>query len=446
MSTPARLESNRWAGLADSTFYLAATVVGRGAYFLALPVLVRVLAPAEFGRFDLALVAITLLATALLLGTDSAVAPDYARCAPDDRPRLRALFLASCQWPLVAAVAVLVMLGLVQLGGQLSAELVGAAWMVAACGLLTALENCVVGLLRWTTRARLAAVLMALTGALPLLGALAAAWSMPPATMPGMLAGYLAGHAVAAAVAAGAAHRVLGGLAGARPSIALAPLLRQSWTLGLASLAGPARRSIERILVLHVLGDAALAAYSVLARLAQVLEIALQSLGNGYYPRALRQLDMPEGRQLAVHALLLFFGISMAGVLVFAVLPGPLLAWLGGKAFVGDARLLAVTGAMASLAALPYCAGMGYFHRRRLALYAGMLLATAVASVLLGWAGMALAGNLAGWCLGLLAGAALGAVAFLHGSERLHPVGYRMLGVSGGVLALAALALLPLAT
>ena len=444
MNGRSRVAEEKRAGFSDSAFYLGATLIGRGAHFLALPLLVRVMPPEQFGRLDLALVAVALVTTALLMGTDSGVAPEYARTATDDCPRLRGIFLASCQLPVLAGGAALLGVGLAHWSGAAPAHWFDLGGFVVACALLAALENCVVGLLRWTAQPRTAAVLIALNGVLPLAGVLAVAWYWPEPSITTMLAGLLAGHSLAVALNALSAKQVLRGMTGSRPVISLPTLFLDSWTLGLANLAGPTRRVSERLLVLSLLGEDALAAFAVLARVAQVLEIALQSLGNGYYPRALRKLDQPEGRQLALYAFQLYLMASVAGVLVLALAAAPVLSLMGGAVFEGDPRLLPVMGAFAAMSALPFCAGMAYYHRRQLALYSRMLLLSAVASLALGWAAMTARGTLAAWCLGLLGGSVLMAIVFLHASERLHPVGYRRDWVTVGLVGVTAVAVLPL--
>jgi O-antigen/teichoic acid export membrane protein len=443
-AAPGNAAAERRAGLVDSAFYLVATVVGRAAQLLALPLLVRMLPAAEFGAFDLALVTVTLVATALLMGTDSGVAPEYARCDPADLPAIQSIFASSCRVPLVLWASACAFMALVQASGLAPREFFPGAWLIAVCALLFSLLGCLVGLLRWTMRARSAAGLTAIMGVVPLGGALLAGWLLEAPSSLDMLAGLAVGYALAAGLAVAVSLPVLRGLASTRPAFAVIELLKRSWTMGAASLAGPLRRSAERLIILALLGEVALAAYAVLARVSQVLEIVLQALGNGLYPRALRLLADDAGKQLAVQSLRLFWIASMAGVLVCALGAPFLLELMGGSAFAGSPYLLPVAAAAACLAALPFSAGMAYFHSKRIALYAGMLMLTSLASLLFAWAGAWVTQSLAGWCAGLLAGSALIGVAFIHVSERLHPVGYRTRTVALAFAVLALEGMLPL--
>lgn len=436
--------SEQRAGLVDSIFYLAASIVGRGAQLLAVPFLVRMLSPTEFGQFDLALVSVTLVATALLMGTDSGVAPDYARCDPQDLPSIRNIFVASCQVPLVLGAGACALLGLAHLSGMGAAGFFRAAWLILLCALLSSLLSCLVGLLRWTTRVKRAATLAALMGVIPLAGALAVAFMMPRPSAVDMLAGLAMGFAVATVISAALSLEILRGLGASRATQGAIALLKKSWTLGAASLATPARRSAERLVILALLGESALAAYAVLARLSQVIEICLQALGNGLYPRALRLLDGADGKELAVRSLRLFWIASIAAVLAFAAGASPLVQWMGATAFTASPYLLPIVAVVACLSALPFCSGMGYFHQQRIALYALMLMSTGLVSLATATAGAWITQSLAGWCLGLLAGSAACSFAFVYVSEKLHPVGVRAATVAGGLSVLALAGVLPL--
>jgi O-antigen/teichoic acid export membrane protein len=434
----------RRAGLVDSVFYLVATVVGRAAQLVALPLLVRLLPPAEFGAFDLALVSVTLVATALLMGTDSGVAPEYARCEPGDLASIQNIFMASCRVPVILWAGASVMLALVQVSGLAEPNFLRGAWLISICALLFSLLSCLVGLLRWTTRARSAAATTAIMGVVPLGGALVAGWMVQAPSSLVMLRGLALGYALAAALAIALSYPVLRGMHQARAAFGVIELVRRSWTMGAASLALPARRSAERLIILALLGDAALAAYAVLARISQVLEIVLQALGNGLYPRALRLLGEPSGRHLAVQALHIFWLASAVGVAACIAGAPILLELMGGAAFTGSPYLLPIVAAAACFAALPFNAGMAYFHTRHIATYAGMLLLTSLMSLLLAWAGAWLTQSIAGWCAGLLAGGALLGIVFLRVSERLHPVGYRLRTTAAASVLLSLAGLLPI--
>jgi O-antigen/teichoic acid export membrane protein len=428
------------AGVADSGFYLLAVVVGRGAQLLAIPLLVRELAPGDFAVFDLMLVGITLAAAALLFGTDSSVAADYAQCAPDDRSAQHALFRASCAVPLMLAVPAALLLAGAQAAGWLGGAMAATWWTGATCALMLSLNNCVIALLRWTMRARRAALLIALVGALPVAGSLGVFATGGTPTLAALQAGLFAGYALATAVCFGCAAASLRKHArsGVRPGAAA--LLRRSWPMGLASLALPARRGAERFMVLLLLGESALAAFALLARIAQVLEIVLQALGNGLYPRALRSLAEPAGQRLARQTAWLFWLVSGVGIAVCALAPQFVVRWVAGANYLAHAPLLAASVAVASLSALPYCLGMSFFHAQRLRRYALALVGTAVFSIAGAGAGAWLFGTLAAWLFGALLASALGALAFVGLSERLHRVGYALPATGLILCALAAMA------
>lgn len=418
------------AGLRDGAFYLLASLLGRGALLLAVPFLARAMPLEDFGRFDLMLATITLGCAALLMGTDSAAASTYAACDKQDRDALQAVFDASCATPLVGGALLAALLGVAQLLGLASAASAATLWIALACALVLALCNCLIGLLRWTERAGAASVLLAAAGALPALGALAGAMSSSHAdafflAQAGLLGGYVL--ALGACLAWGpqvAWARTFGhGLhlaAFARHELA------RAWMLGLASLALPARKSLERLAVLALLGETALAGYAVLLRLAQVTEIALQGLGNGFYPRALRTLGEPEGQQQARQALGLYLAATLGAVLLATLSGRWLVPWFGGPEFANLWPLLPLAVAGAALAALPYCAGMAFFHRQRLGAYAALLLASAASALATAVLGSVLLGSLAGWLCGAAAGSALAGIAFLIASERVQRVGYSL--------------------
>jgi O-antigen/teichoic acid export membrane protein len=410
-------------GLADSGFYLLAVLVGRGAQLLAIPLLVRQLAPGDFALFDLMLVGITLMSAALLFGTDSSVAAEYAKCRLDDHGTQQALFNASCAVPMMLGASVILLLA----GGH-ALGWVGDAgftlWVGIACALMLSLNNCVIALLRWTTRARRAALLIAILGALPVLGSLAPFAAEGRPTLAVLQIGLLVGYILATVVCFGCSGLLLRDRIRSNTLADAAALLRRSWPMGLASLALPARRSAERFMVLALLGEAALAAYALLARIGQILEIVLQAMGNGLYPRALRSLAEPKGQRLAQQTAWLYWLISGASVAVCALVPQFIVRWIGGSSYLDYATLLAAAMCVACLSALPYCVGMSFFHTQQLRRYAGSLVATAVISVACACAGAWIFGTLGAWLFGGLLGSALCAVAFVAISERLHHVGY----------------------
>lgn len=427
------------AGIADSGVYLAAVVIGRGAQLLAIPALTRWLSPADFAIFDLMLVFITLLSAALLLGTDSGVAAEYAKCDAHDHQTLHGIFAASCAVPMALGFIVAALLGCVQLLGLVDGSSAYAMWICLACALMLSLNNCLIGLMRWTARARLAALLIAMVGAVPVLGAVSIFVLGGPARLLSLQTGLLSGYAVATVLCfllCGKSFRLAGATASATR---IRALLKQSWPMGVASLALPGRRSAERFVVLALLGEQALATYALLARIAQVLEIALQALGNGLYPRALRALDEAEGRRLAVQTLQLFWIASFGGLLLSVLASTPLVAWVGGAAYTASAHLLPASIAMACLAALPYCAGMAFFHTRRIGLYATVLMLTAVVAVLAASVGVFASASLSAWLVGGLAGSSVLSVWFIGLSEKAHPVGYSVRRMTIALLTLGSI-------
>lgn len=435
--------SGKWAALADSGFYLAAATVGRGAHLLSVPVLVRLLPAPQFALFDTALVLITLLATALLLGTDSGAAARYARTRLEDTAALRGIFVASLQVPLGLGLCAASLMGVLHVVGVLGRLGPTIPWLIVLIAVAIAIGSCVVGLLRWTTRARSGAFLIGFNGIVPMLVALGIALE-GPASNQQLLAGFLGGQIVAMSVSLAFAWRVVGGFGGASSRVRPQALIASSWTLGVASLAAPGRRAVERLLVLGLLGESALAAYAVLARLAQVLEIALQSLGNGYYPRALRTLDEASGQRLAVLALYLFFGATLFAMVVASFAARPVLMLMGGEMVQLPPNLLLMMLAVGALSALPFCAGMAYFHAEKLAHYAGMVLLASLLSLAFGVAAALMVASLQAWVIGLLAGHIVAAMVFLRTSERMHACGYTWGRVLAGLAAIAGLCAVPI--
>lgn len=411
------------AGLADSGFYLLAVIVGRGAQLLAIPLLVRWLTPVDFAMFDLMLIGITLTSAALLFGTDSSVAADYAKCEPDAHAKQQTLFKASCAVPLMLATPAALALAILQLTGWLAGATTMTWWIGLACALMLALNNCVIAWLRWTMRARRAALLIALVGALPVAASLGAFSTDGTPTLSALQIGLFAGYVLATAVCLGCAVALMRGRERGN-TIDVVGLLRRSWPMGLASLALPARRSVERFIVLLLLGETTLAAYALLARIAQVLEIVLQAMGNGLYPRALRSLAEPAGQRLAQKAAWLYWLASGTSVVVCVLIPQWVVRWIGGESYLDYAPLLAAAVGIASLSALPYCVGMAFFHTQRMHHYAFALVGTAVLSIAFASAGAWIFGTLQAWLFGGLLGSALCAFAFVGYSERLHRVGY----------------------
>jgi O-antigen/teichoic acid export membrane protein len=428
-------------GLADSGFYLLAVVIGRGAQLLAIPLLVRQLAPGDFALFDLMLVGITLASAALLFGTDSSVAADYAKCDAADRSAQAALFRASCNVPMMLATVAALLLGGLHASGSVAGGTALTLWIGGACALMLSLNNCVIALLRWTTRARRAAMLIALVGMLPVLGSLSTFAMDGPTPLLALQIGLFVGYLVATALCFGTAVALLRHTEWHAHGPSAIELLRRSWSMGIASLALPARRSAERFIVLALLGDSALAAYALLSRIAQVLEIALQAMGNGLYPRALRALAQPMGQQLALQTARLYWVASGASIAVCALAPQQVLRWIGGPAYLDSAHLLATAMAIASLSALPYCLGMSFFHTQRLRSYALALLGSAALTVACACAGAWVFGTLAAWLFGALLGASVSALGFVGLSERMYRVGYSLPATLSILCAFAATAI-----
>lgn len=428
------------AGLRDSFLYLMATAVGRGSLILAVPLFTRLLPAGDFGHLDLMMAAITLVCAALLFGTDSGVAAEYATCDPADARRLGRLFRLACTVPCLLALAAAAVLGLVQMAGWLDRAMARSAWLILACGWLLALSNCAIALLRWTARARQAALLLGLLGAAPILAAAAAVLFAPSllAAQIGLATGYLA--ATALCLLLSGQHLGPGSALPASGLQEARALLALSWPMGLASLALPMRRSSERVLVLALLGESALAAYAVLTRMAQVVEIGLQAIGNGFYPRALRALAEPGGQRLAVRTLQLFWLASLVATLAAAVGAGPLVALYAGPGYAAAAPLLPAAVAIACLAALPYCAGMAFFHARRIGLYAALLVLGAALVLAVAAGALQIEPTLLSWFYATLGAAALVSCVFLAVAERIRPVGYSLVQGLTALVLLAAFA------
>ncbi len=342
----------------DAGAYGLASVLGRSSVFLLLPVYTRVFAPAEFAVLEAAVMAGALLNLLMQAELNNALLRYYATETEEGRRDLvTTLFCAvaalggalALAGSLAAGPAARLLLG--SSGGRAAVLLV--LW-TAFTGALAGLASAQLRMERQVKRAVLVQ-LVAVFGAPPLilLFVLRFDWGVT-----GVLAGTFAGAVAAAAVGIGWTRAGLTGRF-------RADLLRRSMAFSLPLVptvaARYARRFSDRLLLLGLLGPAAMGVYALGSKLAGIPEVLIQAFRTGWIPASMRLIG--QSHQHAVYEAALRYYTLLLGSLGFAVAAAspellhllgtpayagaqPVIGWLVGAAVVMGAGSYVVVGAM----------------------------------------------------------------------------------------------------
>lgn len=388
--------------LGDATAVLAARVFSLGAAAVQLPVLTRVLTPAEFGSVALCLVAATYVS--LVLGE----APTLAFQRHPGSPAQRDRFGQARTTLLLTALAVGVL-------GLLVGAAVGHARLVAAAlawGLgLALVRSTSAAWLMWHEPWRYAGSLMASTG-------------VRTTALTALLVG--GADPVEAVAAAGALSALVALLTGPRAPFWTSGQRVRPSSLGvdlmLASTALSLLQGLDQIVLGLVSGPAVAGVYAALVTLAGVSVGAVLSIvGAAAYPRILRRWD--GGDRAAVRDLVrddaalcvIVAGSAGAAVVVLGptalpALLGPAYAHVGAAAAIAQAAGLYAIGQASTW--VHVLSESGAVVRNRVAVLVALALAllwTCTRSAGLEGAAFASATALGGYAVWLQAGAGLGA-------------------------------------
>ncbi len=343
----------------DAGAYGLASVVGRSAVFLLLPVYTRVFSPAQFGVLETAVLTGALLNLVMQAELNNALLRYFgSEDGAERRDLVTTLFWAvgalggvvAVAGSLAAGPAARLLLGAAPGGRTAVLLVVWTAFAAALSGLASAQ-------LRMERRvgAAVAVQLVAVFGAPPfiLLFVLGLGWGVP-----GVLAGTLVGTVLAAALG------IAWTCARLRGRVRM-ELLRRSlaYSLPLVPTVGAryVRRFSDRLLVLGLLGPAAMGVYALGAKLAAIPDVLIQAFRTSWIPASMRLIG--EGHQHAVYERALRYYALLLAPLGFAVVAAapellallgtpayagalPVIGWLVGAALVSGAGSYVVVGAL----------------------------------------------------------------------------------------------------
>lgn len=359
--------SNRLVGRAG--IYLGANVVNASIPFLLLPVLTRVLTPADYGTVAMFTVLVTVATSLTGLSTQSAVGVRYFQFSKDEL----AEYIGACVAVLVVSTACLLMI--VVLLGEWLASLTGVppAWQLVAV---------VVAAFQFLLSLRLS--IWIAEGSASKYAAVQVGQSMANAGLSlaflfiaGMAwEGRALGQSLAVAAAAIVALLWLGrdGLI-RTPAQWRAPVsdaLRFGVPLIPHTLGGMLFVAADRLVINQQLGLAQVGVYMIAVQTGQVLGLTTEAFNKSYAPWLMEQLAQPERMQRGqvVRSTYLY----MAGLIVAAVALGAAAPWVL-KVVVG--RDFQAAGGVIILTALGFAFGGCYFMVANYVFYVGRTAALA---------------------------------------------------------------------
>jgi O-antigen/teichoic acid export membrane protein len=341
----------------DSFVYVLGSILGKGIGLVMLPILTRLLSPAEYGRVDVLSTLGSAAISGLLLGMDvAAMRLFFDAAGPRERQRLLVTWCA-----LAGAIVVPVGLGLMVFSGPLSdmlfaTEVYGPA--VASVGLVTVFgtyHHIALTTLRAAGRPGLYAVISA--GTL-LLNAALAVWLL--LSWDEGVTAVIASLAVSL-FAAGAVGLFLvrDQIRGGPGQPELRSLLLLGLPLAPAVVAGWAAEFANRAILLTTSGAQQVAFLAVALRIASIAGLAVvgfqlawqpYAFGGGSSPAALARLALDAHR----------FLVGVAAAVAFLALVAPeVLATAGGSAYgdalaaVGVSLIGALAGALYLVTSMP---------------------------------------------------------------------------------------------
>lgn len=393
--------------LRSGAIYVAANIASAAVPFLLLPLLTRVLGPAQFGSVVAFMLLVTLCQSLAGLSMNAALGVAFFKRSADDMREFSAsaLAVAIVSTAATAALVAAVLWIWPQLGS-------GITPLWGALAALTAGANIVLQcrLVLWQAQHRAiasAALQFATSGvnvALSLLAVLAFGWGGDGRNVAIVAAYMLAGLAAAALLVRG------GELAWAPTAEHMRSLLHFGAPLVLHALAGALLATADRWVVAVQLDATSLGLYGAGAQLGMVMAMLADAFVKAFTPWLYGQLQHRQlsGRAAAVGAVLM----ALPGFLLLAVAVGATLhivsGWLLGPRFADASQLLPWFVLGGAFGGMYMCSSAVLFYQSRTAQLACATLSAALVGGGCTWwlvGRFGLSGGAAGYALtqGLLA-------------------------------------------
>lgn len=305
----------------DIAAYGAGDLLLRAASFVTLPIYTRLFAAADYGKLSYVTTSVSLIASVIALGGESAYARYYfeARTEPERQEITSSWLVFLAAWTIAVSLMLLPVSGFAarrSFGDAGDASL----FVLAVIGVPVTLVSSFLGqALRNQFRAKLFAVLNALTTGLGILFSLWAVLGLHLG-LRGMLGGTLAAGVVVLPIRVWTARDLL------RPRFSLAwcrKLLRYGAPLVPMSIAYWVFGTSDRILLGSLSTLDQVGYYSVASSLTSLLGLAYGALGQAWSPHAVRLYEEDAaaasrtfGRMLTY--ILALFGLASVGMTAFA--------------------------------------------------------------------------------------------------------------------------------
>ncbi len=330
--------------LGKGSVYTLGTVLQLSGSALSIPIVTRLLGPAEYGTVALALTIQLFVATLATLGLPAAVTRTYFDTEGDGKASARALIVSAALLALGATV--LVLLTALVWAPLLVPDEPGAILLGIAIALPGAVNAASLALLRVQERpASFICITLTANFGAQLLGILVLSLSRSPVAY---LLGYGAAMAIAALIAASLTRAI-----GARPAPRRA--LRSALAYGIPTV--PNTLSIfvlalgDRIVIQFMAGLSAVGKYQISYAVGALGMNFLSSLQNAWLPITFSAADHLRWKSLAETAALVTRLAALAcGVI--ALLARPMLSILAPASY--DPTFLAEIAAVLALSALPW--------------------------------------------------------------------------------------------
>ena len=412
----------------DSSAYFLATVGAKLVSMAIIPLAAYFLGAAGFAEFDAFLLCNTLLTLLLLLGVDSGSALQII--SDDNNGKLE-----NRGSPLPIMILVVVSMAI------LAAFLIGSSsvwsyfeslplWHSFFYSIFAAFQTIAFTYLRFNNQPILGSLVVFLTAvASTLIGLL---WLTLDPTNPifsllnGIVLGQMIGGIISLLLMCKPIHEQLKTVHRSN----VFSLLRLSIPYVPASLAVWARKSIDRVLINHFIGDAeVLGAYALMARLAEFAQVLLGTIGSACMPQVLKNYRLESG---IVFARRILYGACFVAFL------GLLIAWWGssfllplvdksnGAFFMYSSLLIPLTAA-GLMGSLLNFTGFGFQISGKTHIYALLIVGSVVGQAILGSFFLNLNFGLHALALCNLITTSIFILLYITQSEKLHPFNYKRL-------------------
>jgi O-antigen/teichoic acid export membrane protein len=191
-----------------------------------------------------------------------------------------------------------------------------------------------------------------------------------------------------------------------------------------ASFGIQSRRLLERFTVLYFFDTVELGKYALLSRIVQIPEIGIQTMGNAFFPRILKDYNTIEGKKTSHLILLLFLIFIFIGSIFTYFFSTQIILMIGDNTYQAYSKFILPVFIFTILNCIHYFSGFGFFIKAKTNQYSIVIIGAVLFSAVMSFISLYFIKSISVLIITYLISSVLYSISYLFFSEKLYKMEY----------------------